>query len=406
MSLPHFALDPADYLLSLTAKYILSELGSPGKSGSFFYFSRDYRSIVKTIRHSEHKFLLRILKQYYERVRDNPHTLLSRGKMLELGPEKRALLVEQIKRDAEFLKTRGNKDNLRRNTWKIFSPELPRSERSKSLAVKAGTKTPEAIAIWMYRLALPKLDPFLDPKYLFHRDGHFHPKQCQPPPPNLMFRLLQAGSLYFRRPPLLPSHLCGEEGRGEREQIIAHVGHNVLSQQTLVNRESRDEDQFYADWGLGSPHTASSKHGPLVNPTLSPASLGAAEADISSIMDDVRLDDESSMYDLSPETVDHILAQHGEALMLHQAALRMHRVSSIALSEIKRRKNALFGEGVWIIHHLDNLDEAQHRAARKAMARWDTVYQEGLNRAAHRLLFSVAHCSPSYPEFPHDSENL
>ncbi|KAH6906912.1 hypothetical protein BKA70DRAFT_1223778 [Coprinopsis sp. MPI-PUGE-AT-0042] len=204
-----------------------------------------------------------------------------------------------------------------------------------------------------------------------------------------------------------------QEGRGEREQIIAHVGHNVLtpmssfsSQQMLVNRESRDEDQFYADWGLGSPHTASSKHRPLVNPTLSPSSLGAAEADISSIMDDVRLDNESSMYDLSPETVDHILAQHGEALMLHQAALWMHRVSSIALSEIKRRKNALFGEGVWIIHHLDNLDEAQHRAARKAMARWDTVYQEGLNRAAHRLLFSVAHCSPSYPEFPHDSENL
>lgn len=234
----HFALDPADYLLSLTAKYILSELGSPGKSGSFFYFSRDYRFIIKTIRHSEHKFLLRILKQYYEHVRDNPHTLLSRfyglhrvklprgrkihfvimnnlfpphkdihetfdlkgstvgreypedkaaqnpravlkdlnwinrGKTLDLGPEKQALLVEQIKRDAEFLKTvyvmdysllvgmhsvqRGNRENLRRNTLKVFSPELPRSERSKSLAVKAGIKTPEAIAI---RRAMRSSDP-------------------------------------------------------------------------------------------------------------------------------------------------------------------------------------------------------------------------------------------------------
>src|SRR6187431_1715022 len=38
-----FRLDPADYLMSLTGKYILSELGSPGKSGSFFYFSRDYK---------------------------------------------------------------------------------------------------------------------------------------------------------------------------------------------------------------------------------------------------------------------------------------------------------------------------------------------------------------------------
>lgn len=74
----YFHLDPADYLLSLTSKYILSELGSPGKSGSFFYFSRDYRFIIKTIRHSEHKFLLRILKDYHEHVKANPHTLLSR----------------------------------------------------------------------------------------------------------------------------------------------------------------------------------------------------------------------------------------------------------------------------------------------------------------------------------------
>jgi 1-phosphatidylinositol-4-phosphate 5-kinase len=74
----HFHLDPADYLLSLTAKYILSELGSPGKSGSFFYFSRDYRFIIKTISHTEHKFLRKILKDYHKHVLENPHTLISR----------------------------------------------------------------------------------------------------------------------------------------------------------------------------------------------------------------------------------------------------------------------------------------------------------------------------------------
>ncbi|KAI1351963.1 hypothetical protein F5Y01DRAFT_101876 [Xylaria sp. FL0043] len=72
-----FRLDPADYLMSLTGKYILSELGSPGKSGSFFYFSRDYKYIIKTIHHSEHKFLRKILKDYYNHVIDNPNTLLS-----------------------------------------------------------------------------------------------------------------------------------------------------------------------------------------------------------------------------------------------------------------------------------------------------------------------------------------
>lgn len=73
----NFGLDPADYLVSLTSKYILSELGSPGKSGSFFYFSRDYKYIIKTIHHAEHKFLRKILKDYYNHVTENPNTLLS-----------------------------------------------------------------------------------------------------------------------------------------------------------------------------------------------------------------------------------------------------------------------------------------------------------------------------------------
>ena len=72
-----FKLDPADYLMSLTSKYILSELGSPGKSGSFFYFSRDYKYIIKTIHHAEHKLLRKILRRYYLHVEHNPQTLIS-----------------------------------------------------------------------------------------------------------------------------------------------------------------------------------------------------------------------------------------------------------------------------------------------------------------------------------------
>lgn len=72
-----FKLDPADYLMSLTSKYILSELSSPGKSGSFFYFSRDFRFIIKTIHHSEHRMLRKILKEYYNHIKNNPNTLIS-----------------------------------------------------------------------------------------------------------------------------------------------------------------------------------------------------------------------------------------------------------------------------------------------------------------------------------------
>lgn len=72
-----FGIDPADYLISITGKYILSELGSPGKSGSFFYYSRDFRFIIKTIHHAEHRQLRRILKDYYQHIKENPNTLVS-----------------------------------------------------------------------------------------------------------------------------------------------------------------------------------------------------------------------------------------------------------------------------------------------------------------------------------------
>lgn len=78
-----------------------------------------------------------------EKAAKNPRAVLkdlnwiNRKRQLELGPEKRALLTEQLRRDSELLKhlhvmdysllvgihnvARGNKDNVRRNTLKVFS---------------------------------------------------------------------------------------------------------------------------------------------------------------------------------------------------------------------------------------------------------------------------------------------
>ncbi|KND03212.1 1-phosphatidylinositol-4-phosphate 5-kinase [Spizellomyces punctatus DAOM BR117] len=199
-----FHVDPAEYLLSLTGKYVLSELVSAGKSGSFFYYSSDYRFIIKTVHHSEHKYMRKILRFYYEHVRVNQHTLLSRifglhrvklpgnrkihfvvmgnvfppnkdihemydlkgstvgreypeelakddpravlkdlnwmhrKKKLDLGPQKRQLLVEQLERDVEFLikhkimdysllvgihdLKRGNKEKIRDKTLAVYEP--------------------------------------------------------------------------------------------------------------------------------------------------------------------------------------------------------------------------------------------------------------------------------------------
>ncbi|KDN41903.1 hypothetical protein RSAG8_07120, partial [Rhizoctonia solani AG-8 WAC10335] len=244
----HFALDPADYLVSLTGKYILSEVGSPGKSGSFFYYSRDYRFIIKTIHHAEHKFLRKILPQYYEHVASNPHTLLSRffglhrvklphgrkihfvvmnnlfpahldihetydlkgstvgreydeakarenpravlkdinwvhrHKQLEFGPEKRAFLQAQLERDKQFLQTvgvmdysllvgihnvqRGNRDNLRRNTLKVFSP-TPRRQPSNAKTAKYQIQT---TGTELAEQDLPVAHPEEQARFIFYAD--------------------------------------------------------------------------------------------------------------------------------------------------------------------------------------------------------------------------------------------
>ncbi|EUC53616.1 1-phosphatidylinositol-4-phosphate 5-kinase its3, partial [Rhizoctonia solani AG-3 Rhs1AP] len=244
----HFALDPADYLVSLTGKYILSEVGSPGKSGSFFYYSRDYRFIIKTIHHAEHKFLRKILPQYYAHIASNPHTLLSRfyglhrvklphgrkihfvvmnnlfpahldihetydlkgstvgreydeakarenqgavlkdvnwihrHKQLEFGPEKRAFLQAQLERDKQFLQTvgvmdysllvgihnvkRGNRDNLRRNTLKVFSP-TPRRQPSKAKTAKYEIQT---TGTELAEQDLPIAHPEQQARFIFYAD--------------------------------------------------------------------------------------------------------------------------------------------------------------------------------------------------------------------------------------------
>lgn len=72
-----FNIDDQEYLRSLTSKHVLSELNSPGKSGSFFYYSPDNKYIIKTIRRSEHKHLRKHIKEYYEHCKGNPDTLVS-----------------------------------------------------------------------------------------------------------------------------------------------------------------------------------------------------------------------------------------------------------------------------------------------------------------------------------------
>ncbi|TVU47009.1 hypothetical protein EJB05_06585, partial [Eragrostis curvula] len=73
-----FKVDPADYMLSLCGDDALRELSSPGKSGSFFYLTNDDRYMIKTMKKSEVKMLLKMLPAYYKHVRAFENTLVTK----------------------------------------------------------------------------------------------------------------------------------------------------------------------------------------------------------------------------------------------------------------------------------------------------------------------------------------
>ncbi|KAL9229109.1 hypothetical protein vseg_004616 [Gypsophila vaccaria] len=73
-----FQVDPADYMLAICGNDALRELSSPGKSGSFFYLTQDDRFMIKTVKKSEVKVLLRMLPSYYKHVCKYENSLVTR----------------------------------------------------------------------------------------------------------------------------------------------------------------------------------------------------------------------------------------------------------------------------------------------------------------------------------------
>lgn len=73
-----FKIDAADYMISICGNAALRELSSPGKSGSVFFLSQDDRFMIKTLRKSEVKVLLRMLPNYHHHVRTYENTLITK----------------------------------------------------------------------------------------------------------------------------------------------------------------------------------------------------------------------------------------------------------------------------------------------------------------------------------------
>ncbi|KAL3839714.1 hypothetical protein ACJIZ3_024305 [Penstemon smallii] len=73
-----FRIDAADYMMSICGNDALRELSSPGKSGSVFFLSQDDRFMIKTLRKSEVKVLLRMLPNYHRHVCKYENTLITK----------------------------------------------------------------------------------------------------------------------------------------------------------------------------------------------------------------------------------------------------------------------------------------------------------------------------------------
>ncbi|XP_022634740.1 phosphatidylinositol 4-phosphate 5-kinase 9 [Vigna radiata var. radiata] len=73
-----FKIDAADYMMSICGNDTLRELSSPGKSGSVFFLSQDDRFMIKTLRMSEVKVLLRMLPDYHHHVKTYENTLITK----------------------------------------------------------------------------------------------------------------------------------------------------------------------------------------------------------------------------------------------------------------------------------------------------------------------------------------
>jgi hypothetical protein len=72
------SISPQDFIteLMISNQTIFEELCSTGKSGSLFYYTRDGKFIVKTIKRDEYKFIKQILPDYFDHLKTNPLSLL------------------------------------------------------------------------------------------------------------------------------------------------------------------------------------------------------------------------------------------------------------------------------------------------------------------------------------------
>ncbi|KAH6873865.1 hypothetical protein BKA70DRAFT_1449975 [Coprinopsis sp. MPI-PUGE-AT-0042] len=176
-------------------------------------------------------------------------------------------------------------------------------------------------------------------------------------------------------PPASPTFLHFAEHAGGSGEEPNRLSNSSSISGTLVNQEWDDCDTpagltLEAKGDLGEP------------PTLS------------AILASAGLATQSSREQLSPERLQVILHQHTTAMIAYHVTLELQRVSSCVLAQMRDQQDALFGEGMWLLRHTNDLGEAHRQMVDQVMGaeKWDKAYQEQWRSIAEKLLLLIEPC--------------
>ncbi|KAH6871002.1 hypothetical protein BKA70DRAFT_1242077 [Coprinopsis sp. MPI-PUGE-AT-0042] len=107
----------------------------------------------------------------------------------------------------------------------------------------------------------------------------------------------------------------------------------------------------------------------------SPLDVVSGDRDVDFIASAMATSSQEDMLSMGPSDVGHLLEVHRISLMLYYLLREMNQKSSDILAFLHSERNGIFGDGTWFLNHLDDLDEAQREAAKKAINNWGAGYK-------------------------------
>ncbi|KAH6916217.1 hypothetical protein BKA70DRAFT_1419131 [Coprinopsis sp. MPI-PUGE-AT-0042] len=174
----------------------------------------------------------------------------------------------------------------------------------------------------------------------------------------------------------------------------ATVDESSISEATLVNQHAQyslnlpvvgEPPVFWPSQGSSSSSSSQDVEGVL-------SLLSKAQASKSMIC---------QIHGMPPAEVEALMQRYGTSLMVYHLTLEMNEISYHLLSHLDHEKDAVFGEGVWVLQNLHKLEDGQRESAERAMRDFDNIYLQEWRSTIDKLFLSrFRPCSQKEPLLP------